>query len=44
MLFKSIISLSNKTSSTSSKSLLFNELNLNSLTLSCNSVTNKSST
>ncbi|KAM9966112.1 hypothetical protein ACTFIR_006304 [Dictyostelium discoideum] len=42
MLFKSIISLSSNV--TSSKSLLSNDSNLNSFDLTCNTVSNKSST
>ncbi|EAL69152.1 hypothetical protein DDB_G0276591 [Dictyostelium discoideum AX4] len=42
MLFKSIISLSSNV--TSSKSLLSNDSNLNSFNLTCNTVSNKSST
>ncbi|KAN0004042.1 hypothetical protein ACTFIZ_010194 [Dictyostelium cf. discoideum] len=45
MLFKSIISLSNKSSNVSSpKSLLSNDSNLNSFDLTCNTVSNISST
>ncbi|KAM9966111.1 hypothetical protein ACTFIR_006303 [Dictyostelium discoideum] len=46
MLFKSIISLSNKSSNvaSSSKSLLLNDSNLNPFDLTCNTVSNKSST
>ncbi|KAN0004041.1 hypothetical protein ACTFIZ_010193 [Dictyostelium cf. discoideum] len=45
MLFKSIISLSNKSSNIKpSKSLLSNDSYLNSFNLTCNSVSNISST